>query len=210
MTRPASSDLPPPPKPPAAPARAPIRLSAQVLTCLVFCLIAAAIIWFTQAAPLELFTRPAAPMWQLVVGQGLALLAAAVSYGIYRLGARSESTAKTIETYARLDLRGMNPLWMALAAAVGEEMLFRAALQSLLGVWIVSLLFLATHVPVYRLRKLDRASLVQAAGVFGSSVVLGFTFQYVGLIAAILVHLWIDIVGLLVVRSAIRSRSLAE
>jgi len=207
MTRPASSDLPPPP---AAPARAPIRLSAQVLTCLVFCLIAAAIIWFTQATPLDLFTRPAAPMWQLVVGQGLALLAAAVSYGIYRLGARSESTAKTIETYARLDLRGMNPLWMALAAAVGEEMLFRAALQPLLGVWIVSLLFLATHVPVYRLRKLDRASLVQAAGVFGSSVVLGFTFQYVGLIAAILVHLWIDIVGLLVVRSAIRSHSLAE
>ncbi|RYF04066.1 MAG: CPBP family intramembrane metalloprotease [Oxalobacteraceae bacterium] len=207
MNPPASSDLPKPPKPSTA-ARPPIRLSAQVLTCLVMCLIAASIIWFTQDAPLAVFTRPAAPMWQLVIGQGLALLAAAVSYGLYRLGASSESTARTIATYARLDLAGFNPLWMALAAAIGEEMLFRAALQPLLGVWIVSLLFLVTHVPVYRFRKLDRASLVQAAGVFGSSVVLGLVFQYVGLIAAILVHLWIDIVGLLVVRAAIRSRTM--
>ena len=204
MTRPQPSDTP---TSSPAPAQAPIRLSAQVLTCLVLCLIAAPIIWFTQDAPLAVFTRPAAPMWQLVIGQGLALVAAAVSYGVYRMSSRSASTMKTIDTYARLDLRGMNPLWMALAAAVGEEMLFRAALQPLLGVWIVSLLFLATHMPVYRMRRPDRATLVQAAGIFGTSVALGFVFQYVGLIAAVLVHLWIDIVGLLVVRAAVRARS---
>ena len=84
-------------------------------------------------------------------------------------------------------------------------MLFRAALQPLLGVWIVSLLFLLTHMPVYRFRQLDGATLAQAASVFGGSVVLGFVFQYVGLIAAMLVHAWIDIVGLLLVRQAIRS-----
>jgi len=205
MTAP-SAHHPPPPASSPAPARAPIRLSAQVLTCLVFCLLAAAIIWFTQDAPLALLTRPAAPMWQLVIGQGLALLAAIASYALYRFGADAESTAKTIDTYSRLDLRGLNPLWMALAAAIGEEMLFRAALQPLLGVWITSLLFLATHMPVYRFRRLDKATLVQAAGIFGTSVALGFVFQYVGLIAAVLVHLWIDIVGLLVVRTAIRAR----
>jgi membrane protease YdiL (CAAX protease family) len=205
MTAPSAHHPPPPASSPAA-ARAPIRLSAQVLTCLVFCLLAAAIIWFTQDAPLALFTRPAAPMWQLVIGQGLALLAAIASYALYRFGADAESTAKTIDTYSRLDLRGLNPLWMALAAAIGEEMLFRAALQPLLGVWITSLLFLATHMPVYRFRRFDQATLVQAAGIFGTSVALGFVFQYVGLIAAVLVHLWIDIVGLLVVRAAIRAR----
>ena len=205
MTAPSAHHPPPPASSPAA-ARAPIRLSAQVLTCLVFCLLAAAIIWFTQDAPLALFTRPAAPMWQLVIGQGLALLAAIASYALYRFGADAESTAKTIDTYSRLDLRGLNPLWMALAAAVGEEMLFRAALQPLLGVWITSVLFLATHVPVYRFRQLDKATLAQAAGVFGISVALGFICQYVGLIAAMLVHLWIDIVGLLVVRAALSAR----
>jgi membrane protease YdiL (CAAX protease family) len=85
-------------------------------------------------------------------------------------------------------------------------MLFRAALQPLLGVWIVSLLFLVTHVPVYRFRKLDRATLAQAAGMFVCSVVLGFVYQYVGLVAAILVHLWIDVVGLVIVRNAIQAR----
>lgn len=203
MSRPRPVSPPPPASPPA---RAPIRLSAQVLTCLVFCAIAAPIVWFTQPVPLAVFTRPAAPMWQLVIGQGLALVAAIASYAVYRMTARSASTERTIETYARLDLRGLNPLWMALAAAVGEEMLFRAALQPLLGVWLTSVLFLATHVPVYRFRQLDKATLAQAAGVFGVSVALGFICQYVGLIAAMLVHLWIDIVGLLVVRAALLAR----
>ena len=178
----------------------PIRLLSQVLTCLVFCLVAAPVIWFGQPQPLALFSRPAGPLTQLLVGQVLALLAAGASWALFKLTARSTSSARTVQSYARLDLRGLNPLWISIAAAVGEEMLFRAALQPLLGVWIVSLLFLLTHVPVYRFRKLDAATLAQAASVFGGSVLLGFVFEYVGLLAAMLVHMWIDIVGLLIVR----------
>lgn len=185
---------------PQTAARAPIRLASQVLTCLVFCLVAAPIIWFGRAEPLTLFARPAGPLTQLLVGQVLALIAAVGSWCLFKLTASSASSARTIERYARLDLRGLNPLWISIAAAIGEEMLFRAALQPLLGVWIVSLLFLLTHVPVYRFRKLDGATLAQAAAVFGASVVLGFVFEYVGLLAAMLVHAWIDIVGLLIVR----------
>src|SRR5690349_1819995 len=182
--------------PPPAAARAPIRLASQVLTCLVFCLIAAPIIWFSRPEPLTIFSRPAGPLTQLLVGQVLALVAALVSWLLFKLTAHSTSSARTVESYARLDLRGLNPLWISIAAAIGEEVLFRAALQPLLGVWIVSLLFLLTHVPVYRFRKLDGASIAQAASVFAGSVVLGFVFEYVGLIASILVHAWIDIVGL--------------
>jgi membrane protease YdiL (CAAX protease family) len=191
-----------------APARAPIRLSAQVLTCLALCLLAAPIIYIAQREPLAVFTRPAEPLTQLLVGQGLALVAAVVSWLVFRMTADSVSSARTIESYARLDLSGLNPLWMSIAAAIGEEMLFRAALQPLLGVWIVSLLFLLTHVPVYRFRQLDGGTLAQAAGVFGCSVALGFVFEFVGLIAAMLVHAWIDIVGLLIVRHAIHMRGM--
>lgn len=194
-----------PPLPQTA-ARAPIRLTSQILTCLVFCLIAAPIIWFSRPHPVALFSRPAGPLTQLLVGQVLALIAAVGSWLMFKLTARSASSARTIDSYARLDLGGLNPLWISIAAAVGEEMLFRAALQPLLGVWIVSLLFLLTHVPVYRFRKLDGAAIAQAAGVFGGSVVLGFVFDYVGLLAAMLVHAWIDIVGLLIVRHAMQTR----
>ena len=91
----------------------------------------------------------------LLVGQVLALFAAGVSWLLFRMTADSAASARTIDSYARLDLSGLNPLWISIAAAIGEEMLFRAALQPLLGVWIVSLLFLVTHVPVYRFRKLE-------------------------------------------------------
>jgi len=196
----------PPPSPPQIAARAPIRLASQVLTCLVFCLIAAPIIYFSRPEPLTLFARPAGPLTQLLVGQVLALVAGVGSWCMFKLTARSASSTRTIASYSRLDLGGLNPLWISIAAAIGEEMLFRAALQPLLGVWIVSLLFLLTHVPVYRFRKLDGATIAQAAGVFGGSVVLGFVFEYVGLLAAMLVHAWIDIVGLLIVRHAMQTR----
>ncbi|MEW6023049.1 MAG: CPBP family intramembrane glutamic endopeptidase [Pseudomonadota bacterium] len=189
--------------------RPPIRLTAQLLTCLVFLIIAAVIILVAQEAPLSVFTGPMGAGNQLLFGLGLSALAAVGSYVSFRLTASSESTRKTIAAYARLDLSGLNPVWISLAAAIGEELLFRAALQPLLGVWITSVIFLLTHTPVYQFRKLDKATLVQAAGVFGASVVLGFIYQYVGLLAAVLVHVAIDVVGLYVVRNALRGQSQA-
>jgi membrane protease YdiL (CAAX protease family) len=206
MTEPQQTPLPDTAAPRSA-VRAPIRLASQVLTCLVLCLIAAPIIYFSRPGPLTLFSRPVGPLSQLLVGQVLALIAAGVSWVLFKLTAHSASSARTIDSYARLDLRGLNPLWISIAAAIGEEMLFRGALQPLLGVWIVSLLFLLTHVPVYSFRKLDGATLAQAASVFVGSVVLGFVFQYVGLLAAMLVHAWIDIVGLLIVRHTLQTRN---
>ena len=187
-------------------ARPPIRLTAQLLTCLVFLVIAAMIILVAYAEPLSVFVGPMNVGNQLLFGLGLSALAATGSYVSFRMTASSESTRKTIAAYARLDLSGLNPLWISLAAAIGEELLFRAALQPLLGVWINSVIFLLTHTPVYQFRKLDKATLVQAAGVFGASVVLGFIYQYVGLLAAVLVHVAIDVVGLYVVRNALRVR----
>lgn len=187
--------------------RPPIRLTAQLLTCLVFLVIAAVIIFVAYAEPLSVFVGPMNVGNQLLFGLGLSALAAAGSYVSFRMTASSESTRKTIAAYARLDLSGFNPVWISLAAGIGEEVLFRAALQPLLGVWITSVIFLLTHTPVYQFRKLDKATLVQAAGVFGVSVVLGFIYQYVGLLAAVLVHVAIDMVGLYVVRNALRVRS---
>jgi membrane protease YdiL (CAAX protease family) len=96
-------------------------------------------------------------------------------------------------------------VWISLAAAFGEELLFRAALQPLLGIWTASLLFLLAHAPAYRLRSLGRAELIQAAGVFAVSVFLGLIFEYSGLLAAMLVHAALDIAGLYAIRHAMRA-----
>jgi membrane protease YdiL (CAAX protease family) len=187
--------------------RPPIRLTAQVLTCVGFSLIALLIIFVAQREPLSVFRGPMTLGEQLLVGLGLSALAAVASYVSFRLTAKSEATANTIKAYGRLDLSGLNPVWISLAAAIGEELLFRAALQPLLGVWITSLIFLLTHTPVYQFRRLNLATLVQAAGVFGASVALGFIYQYVGLLAAMMVHTALDVIGLYVVRNALRRLS---
>lgn len=191
------------------PPRAPIRLTAQVLTCVVFSLIALLIIFTFQKEPLSVFQGPMAPGEQLLYGLVLSALAAAGSYVSFRMTAQSKATRNTIAAYGRLDLSGFNPVWISLAAAIGEELLFRAALQPLLGVWMTSVVFLATHTPVYRFHKPDRATLVQAAGVFGASVALGFVYQHVGLLAAVMVHAALDVVGLYVVRNVLQGERTA-
>jgi hypothetical protein len=188
-------------------ARPPIRLTAQVLTCVGFSLIALLIIFVAQREPLSVFRGPMTLGEQLLAGLGLSALAAVASYVSFRLTAKSEATANTVKAYGRLDLSGLNPVWISLAAAIGEELLFRAALQPLLGVWGTSVIFLLTHTPVYQFRRLNLATLVQAAGVFGASVALGFIYQYVGLLAAMMVHTALDVVGLYVVRNALRRGS---
>ena len=188
-------------------ARPPIRLTAQVLTCVGFSLIALLIIFVAQREPLSVFRGPMTLGEQLLAGLGLSALAAVASYVSFRLTAKSEATANTVKAYGRLDLSGLNPVWISLAAAIGEELLFRAALQPLLGVWGTSVIFLLTHTPVYQFRRLNLATLVQAAGVFGASVALGFIYQYVGLLAAMMVHTALDVIGLYVVRNALRRLS---
>lgn len=193
-------------QPPSQPqSRPPIRLTAQVLTCVAFSVLALLVIFAFHDAPRAVFTGSMGWGSQLLFGLGLSALAAVGSYLSFRLTAQSEATKNTITAYGRLDLAGLNPVWISLAAAIGEELLFRAALQPLLGVWITSLIFLLTHTPVYQFRKLNRTTLVQAAGVFGASVALGFIYQYVGLLAAVLVHTALDVVGLYVVRNVLRA-----
>ena len=198
-----SQPIPSSPQPQQA--RAPIGLTAQVLTCLVFSLIALAVVFIAQDQPWSVLRGPMAVGEQLLYGLGLSALAAGFSYAGDRFNAASEASRNTVSAFSRLDLSGFNPVWISVAAAVGEELLFRAALQPLLGVWITSVIFLVTHMPVYQFRKLNKATLVQAAGVFGASVALGFIYQYVGLVAAMMVHMALDVVGLYFVRNALRS-----
>jgi hypothetical protein len=187
-----------------------IKLSAQLVTCLVWCALALLIIYFFQAKPLATIALPA-PLWfQSLAGFGLGGAAAVTSYISFRLSSGSKATRDTIESYGRLDLSGVNPIWISLAAAVGEEMLFRAALQPLLVVWLASLVFLLAHTPAYKFRSLNRSMLVQAGGVFATSMVLGLIFEYVGLLAAMLVHAALDIVGLYTIRRAMSAGTDAE
>lgn len=177
-----------------------IPLRSQLTSCTVLAGVGLALIFLFQPAPL-LSLQAGLPWWQQVpAGAALGLLVAAVSALTTLRKPGSEAVQRTAASYARLDLAGWNPVWISLAAGVSEELLFRAALQPLAGIWVASLLFLLVHAGAYDFRRLDRAALWQAGGVFGMGVLLGFVYDYAGLLAAMLAHAIVDIAGLYLVR----------
>ncbi len=108
-----------------------------------------------------------------------------------------------VENYGKLDLRGWNPLWIALLAGFGEELLFRGALQPLVGLWISSLLFVLVHARAYRFRQFNKAVLIQALGLFAMSIALGLMARFAGLLTAMIVHAAIDVAGLYAIQRAL-------
>jgi len=80
-------------------------------------------------------------------------------------------------------------LLMGLATGVGEEMIYRGALQPALGVWITSFLFAISHI-----QYLNPGIIV----IFALGLLLGYTRNKWGLTTAILTHaVYNSLVGLL-------------
>jgi len=140
---------------------------------------------------------------EAIVALGLSAVACVNAWLGYKFASQRPVAQHTIESYSRLDLRGWNPILLAPAAGIGEEILFRGALQTLLGVWLSSALFVLAHTKAYRFNGLNRRVLLQAAGLFAVSLVLGAIAHFAGLIPAIVVHTVIDITGLYTVRHVI-------
>jgi membrane protease YdiL (CAAX protease family) len=101
-----------------------------------------------------------------------------------------------IELVSRLDLSGLNPLWFSVLAGIGEETLFRGALQPIVGIWWASLIFVLLHFRTYQFRSMNWQKAISAAGVFLASLFLGYIFSKIGLVAAIIAHTTLDTVGL--------------
>jgi hypothetical protein len=77
-----------------------------------------------------------------------------------------------------------------LAAGIGEELLFRGALQPVLGLWFTAILFAASHIQY----GLTPATLA----VFIIAIALGIIRQRTNTTVAILVHFGYDfVIGLL-------------
>ena len=122
---------------------------------------------------------------------------------------RQRSTKHVVESYSRLDLSGLNPLWIAIAAGLGEELFFRGALQPLFGIWITSLIFVLAHARAYRFDGLNQRVLLQCATLFAISCFFGLIAEHIGLLAAIGSHITVDVVGLYFVRQAVTQRGAA-
>jgi membrane protease YdiL (CAAX protease family) len=185
-----------------------ISLGKQILICAMMCFAAVAVIlFFHKNSSIALVFGGAPLIYQVALGLGLGGVYWAASQIGYRFVASKETTRSTIESYSRLDLSGWNPLWISIAAGFGEELLFRGALQPLLGVPFTSALFVIAHARAYRFSTLTARVLVQSFGIFFIGLAFGYIVLYAGLITAMITHTLVDFVGLRLIRSVVSRES---
>ena len=142
-------------------------------------------------------------LWGLAAGIGIAI-------GAHIIIA-SPLLNKVNMTYARMlgrfRLSLSEVLLISMCAGVGEEMLFRGAVQPLLGIPITSLLFVAIHGYLNpRDWRLSIYGLFMTAGIAW----LGYLSESFGLLSAIVGHTIIDVYLLIYLQRAAKSVSVVH
>ena len=112
-----------------------------------------------------------------------------------------------LDLVSRLDLGALNPLWISLSAGIGEEILFRGALQPILGIWWASFIFTLAHFWSGQFHSMNWQKLIYAASVFIAGLFLGYVFLEIGLVAAMVAHAVVNVVSLFTARRWLRVRS---
>jgi membrane protease YdiL (CAAX protease family) len=143
---------------------------------------------------------------------GRAASGAAIGATLATLNAALVGRARVFSRVRRLAhhaVEGIEPRWhtvlgVALAAGFGEEIVFRGALDPVVGRWFTAVVFVAVH---GALRIRNRNSMLFAAFLYAASIGLSGLNAWQGLECSIAAHVAYDLVMLMwLVRGAALSR----
>ena len=155
------------------------------------------------------FSAPIAPVVAVAVG----VLVGAALGGLVGLFLVRPPLAARVQPFLRRFTTArptaINFVILGLAAAIGEETLFRAAIQPLLGVGVAAVLFTLAHAPIADLRHLTRGKLSYVALAFAMGLLLGFLYDVAGLAASMGAHAAFDATLLIVIAPLIRVQLVA-
>ena len=98
-----------------------------------------------------------------------------------------------VEAISKMNFSNFDRFQLSLFAGAGEELLFRGAIQPLLGIWITSLVFVGLH-GYFKFKSAGH--IVFGVMMFALSVGLGYIYKEAGLIAAMAAHAVYDIIML--------------
>lgn len=103
-----------------------------------------------------------------------------------------------VDMVSKMELSNFDRIQLSAFAGVGEELLFRGAIQPLLGIWVTSFIFIAIH-GYFKFKSVGH--MLFGLTMFGLSMLLGYLFEYTGLIAAMSAHAVYDVIMLKLVQS---------
>ncbi len=102
-----------------------------------------------------------------------------------------------VEVLTQMRLTAFDRIQLSLFAGVGEELLFRGAIQPLMGIWLTSVLFIGIH-GYFKFKT--RGHVLFGVMMFLLSIGLGYIFETAGLIAAMAAHAVYDVIMLKLVQ----------
>jgi len=160
--------------------------------------------FFHESGLLAVF-NPGLPMGgQLAIGSISGVLAAAAVWFIMSRPPVSGvlDDFYIVKMISRTRLTFFDRLQISLLAGAGEELLFRGAIQPLLGIWITSVIFVGLH-GYFKFKS--PGHIILGVMMFGLSAGLGYLFEQAGLFAAMSAHAVYDMILLRAVWS-VRAR----
>lgn len=122
-------------------------------------------------------------------------LAYGLSVGIIALWISNRPFMESVRTRYHVLLSNLNLSWfdvffLSICAGVGEEILFRFAVQGLLGIWIAAIIFVAIH---GYLNPKDWRISVYGVFMVLASAGFGYLTNFYGLLSAMVAHTMVDI-----------------
>ncbi len=148
--------------------------------------------FFHDRSILEILSDGTSIWTQILIG----IIAGWIFGMIGRWMFRNPKLKKTLDDYLiikelkKFSLTNPQILQISIVAGISEEILFRAALQPIIGIWLTSLIFIGVHGYI---RFKTWGHLLFTIFTFLLSVLLGLLFIYFGIISAILAHAIYDI-----------------
>ncbi len=154
------------------------------------------LLYFFHDAPLvSLFAHGFSLHLQLIIGVAFGLLSAGLLSWFMFFTPMSDILRdySIVNMISEMHFSRFDKVQVSFFAGAGEELLFRGALQPLLGIWITSLLFVGIH-GYFKFTSIKH--MLFGVVMFGLSVGLGLLFEWAGLVAAMSAHAVYDYVML--------------
>lgn len=163
-----------------------------VLTLIGFPLLGWAIISIFKDNSLSIILRSQEPIWfQLITGVLLGLILGMGAKFIVTRPFLDDVQKKYSKIIAALNLSEIQIIFISLCAGFGEEILFRGAIQPLIGIWITAIIFVAIH---GYLNPKDWKMSIYGIYMTAAIAILGYYTDFVGIIGASMAHAAIDYV----------------
>ncbi len=161
------------------------------ITLIVFPLVALLIGWiFNIPEIIPQVTQETQWLEQIVYGTFYGVVSAAI--GLYLVQAEYFKFFKGMINglFKDIQLRWVDVFYFSFCAGFGEEILFRAGIQPLIGIWPAAILFILVHGYI---RFKNMPSTIYGIFLIVISAGFGYLMIYVGLWSAIIAHMLYDV-----------------